>query len=157
MDPISICTASIALVGASFRILTSIAALIADVRNVDAEIHVLRIEMVSLHQVLLAISNNFNDPALRLEALESQTGHEAEHWRNVARSMADCKDTLESMQRKLQKARGTGKSWFGRPATMVRWSWDSAEITMLKQRLAAYRGTMNLSLQMISVYVILFF
>lgn len=135
------------------RILDAIASVIDNVRNVDDQFQILRIEMESLHQVLISISNNFNDPALRQAAIESQAGREAEPWRNVIRSMADCKGTLENTERKLEKVGGSWRRLFGQPTTIVRLSMISTEIGLLQQRLAAYRRNMNLSLQMISVPV----
>jgi hypothetical protein len=153
MDPISIITASAARLCAT----TSgyIFAFVTNTRNVDTSITTLGIEIHSLSQVLGSINESFKDSSLANSALSSQTGHEAQHWHNVERSMDDCKNTLESLVRVLENVRSRGSGGFlARARSQISLGMSSVEITSLKQQIAAYHQMMQLSLQLITVYAV---
>lgn len=152
MDPFSIATASAGLVGTCVKLSGYVYTFINKTQNVDTAVRVLGIEIDSLSQVLGAISTSFSDPSLANDALKSQTGHEAQHWQNVRRSMDDCKETLVKLERILEKVSKAGSGFLGRSKTTIKLDMNSTEILLLKQQIGAYRQTMQLSLQMISVY-----
>jgi hypothetical protein len=152
MDPISIITASATLVRLCATTSGYIFTFVTNARNVDTAITTLGVEIHSLSQVLGSINDSFNDSSLASSALSSQTGHEAQHWRNVQRSMDDCKNTLENLVRVLENVRRGSGSFLARARSQVSFGMSSAEITSLKQQIAAYRQTMQLSLQLITVY-----
>jgi hypothetical protein len=85
-------------------------------------------------------------------ALEAQTGHEGQYWQTVKKSMDDCKGTLASLEQILERV---GKSEAGnflrRSYKQLKLSMDLQEIDLLKQQVGAYRQTMQLALQMITV------
>jgi len=105
MDPISIIAASAALVRLCATTSGYISTLVSNANNVDTAITTLGVEVNSLSQVLSSIQDSFSDSSLANAALSSQTGHEAQHWRNVQRSMDDCKGTLENSVRVLENVR----------------------------------------------------
>jgi hypothetical protein len=125
---------------------------VTNANNVDTAITTLGVEVNSLSQVLSSIHDSFSDSSLANAALSSQTGHEAQHWRNVQRSMDDCKDTLENLVRVLENVRRGSGGFLARAKSQISFKMSSAEITSLKQQIAAYRQTMQLSLQLITVY-----
>src|SRR5271154_5929880 len=98
MDPLSITTASVHLVGACAKLSGYIYTLINKSRTVDTAIHVLDIEIKSLSGVLGSIATSFSDPLVASVALEAQTGHAGQYWKTVKSSMDDCRDMLTNLE-----------------------------------------------------------
>jgi FtsZ-binding cell division protein ZapB len=147
MDPLSLATTSASLVNTC----TQLWSYINKVQNADVTVTVLQVEINELSQVLGSISTSFGDPVMAKVALETQTGHEAHHWKNVKRSMEDCKETLASLDRLLRQVTKVCGGYLRRPKLQFKLDTKSVEVTLLKQRIAAYRQTMQLSLQLITV------
>jgi hypothetical protein len=152
MDPISIITTSTALIRLCATTAGYIFTFVTNVRRVDTAITTLGVEVNSLSQVLSSINDSLNDNTLANAAFSSQTGHEAQHWRNVQRSMDDCKNTLENLIRVLENVRRSNGGLLSRARSQISLGMSSAEIASLKQQIANYRQTMQLSLQIITVY-----
>jgi hypothetical protein len=114
---------------------------------------VLGIEIESLSHVLRSINTSFSDPSLAKVALNAHTGHEAQHWENVRQSMRDCKETLERLEQVLEKVNKGDSGFLWRPKKTIKLNMKMETIALLKQEIAAYRQTMQLSLQLITVYV----
>jgi Fungal N-terminal domain of STAND proteins len=154
MDPISIVTASASLVGACAKVSSYIYTFISKAQTVDTAVRVLDIEINSLSQVLGSIATSFSDPLIAREALDSQTGHEGQYWQTVKKSMDDCNGTLAHLTQILEKVgRSDAGNFFRRTNKQVKLSLNAQEIDLLKQKVTAYRRTMQLALQMIAVYI----
>jgi hypothetical protein len=69
---------------------------------VHTSIYNLGIEINSLSQVLSSVNESLGDPSIENAALASQTGHEGQHWRTVARSLKDCERTLQCLHTILE-------------------------------------------------------
>jgi hypothetical protein len=152
MDPISIATASVHLVGACGRLSGYIYTFIKKTQTVDTAVRVLDIEINSLSQVLGSLATSFSDPLVASVALEAQTGHKGQYWQTVKKSMDDCKGTLASLERILEKVvKSEAGNLFRRSNKQIKLSMNILEIDLLKQQVAAYRQTMQLALQMITV------
>lgn len=151
MDPLSIAASSAGLVGTCATLMAFIYTYISKTNNVDSAVQVLQLEINSLSQVLSSIGTSFSDPILAKAALKAQTGHEAQHWQHVKRSMEDCKGTLVSLERILRGVTKVSGGFLRRPKTQIKLDMKSVEIAFLQQRVTAYRQTMQLSLQMITV------
>ena len=151
MDPLSIATASASLAGFCLALSTVIQNFIDKSQYVEITVQVLRVEINALSQVLTSISVHFNDHSLAETALDSQTGHDAQHWKNFEGLMDDCKETLAALEHALERM--AKKSWsLARPVKQFKLEQRSGEMELLKQQIAAYRQTMSLSLQLITVY-----
>ena len=120
----------------------------------DNDIRVLGTEVDQLSSVLDSISESFKDPSLAHSVLMLQTGHEAQHWRNVCRSLDDCKETLTTLEGILETVKTKEGGFLRRPKTRVKLDMNSGDISLCKQQIAAYRRTMQLSLQLITVQVL---
>jgi hypothetical protein len=121
---------------------------------VNDEIRVLGVEVDALSKALDTISESFKDPSLAELAIESQTGYDAQHWQNVRRSLGDCKATLASLETVVEKLKTTGGGLLRRSiGSRLKLDINSGAIALLKQQITAYRRTMQLSLQLITVYV----
>jgi hypothetical protein len=155
MDPVTIISTTATAIRLCATISGYIFTFVTNARNVDTAITTLGVEVNSLSQVLNAINDSLNDSTLANAAFASQTGHEAQHWTNVQQSMEDCKQTLENLIQVLEDVRrnsGRGGLW-GRARSQFNIGISSAQITSLKQQIAAYRQTMQLSLQLITAHV----
>jgi hypothetical protein len=152
MDPLSIAAGSATLVGSCAKLSLAIINFVNKSQNVDTAVRVLGIEIDSLSSVLSSISLKFSDSSLAAAALDPETGHEP-HWRNVRRSMDDCGETLGGLQRILDAVKQSESRFLRRVRKQITLEFKSGEISLLKQQIAAYRQTMQLSLQMITVYI----
>jgi hypothetical protein len=156
MDPLSITTAVAALVGACSK-LTNLLGVINQSKSVDTSIKSLGIEINSLSQVLGNIGVSFGDSAIAAATLEPQTGHEAQHWRNVKQSMEDCDCTLKMLEPILKSVKQSESRIFSALRKQIKLEDKAGEIALLKQQIASYRQAMQLSLQLITVYTNPFF
>lgn len=150
MDPISIATAPASLAGFCVKLSTVIYNFIDKSKRVETTLQVLCVEIDSLLQVLTTISVNLNDHSLGQTALDSQKGYEAQYWRNFEGLMRDYQKTLEELGQVLEPMRKEVLP-FARPIKQVKLEQKSRQIELLNQQLAAYRQTMSLSLQLITV------
>lgn len=154
MDPFTIATTAASIVGACAKLSNTIFTYIQNTLVIDTAVDALRIEVDSLAHVLDTLGSSFKDASLAGTALELQTGHEGEHWKHVKRSMDDCKVTLENFQRMLDRVNKVElRGIMRRSIKKVKLDLKSGDIDLLKQQIAAYRRTMQLSLQLITVYV----
>ena len=147
IDPLTIVSTSLGLVTKCGDIYK----FIKKVQNVDVELGVLGIEVDSLSQVFRNISSSFSDPLIANAILKSQTGHEGDHWQSVKRSMDDCNGTLQRLEEILDKIKDGREGNIGRSVKTVKLGMETQKVALLRQQIAAYRRTMELSLQMITV------
>ena len=152
MDPLSIVVLSGTLAKLCLETAGHITIFVNKVKNVDANLRLLGVEIDSLAQVLESVKERFGDRSLTSGISNSQTGYEGQHWRNVRRSLGDCEDTLTRLDRVLGSVRRGGRSFLGLPGTAVKLELSSHQIVMIKRELSAHRQNMQLSLQLVTVY-----
>lgn len=155
IDPTSVASAAAVLVGACGRVSRYIYNFLNKVEHEDTALRVLKIEIDSLSGVLGSISVKFSDTSTASTALQSFTGYEEEYWGNVKRSMNDCETTLRTLEQLLRSVKQGGIGLARRATIQVRLEQRWEEIGLLKQHIAAYHKTMDMSLQLITVYVFL--
>jgi Fungal N-terminal domain of STAND proteins len=122
---------------------------IDEVKHIDERIQVLCIEVGSLSQVLKTFTERTNDDSLD----GYRTGHEGQHWQNVARSMEDCQKTLERLTGIIEKITSKESGILRRSILVWNVNNKAEDIALCRQQVAAYRQTMQLSLQLITLYV----
>jgi hypothetical protein len=147
LEPISIAITATQLV----ETCTKIYQIVNQTLHVDASIGVLGVEVNSLCEVLNAMHESFNDPSLA--TIDMQTGHEAQHWRNVKRSLHDCTGTLKCLGEILDGLKRSGGRFLPGPRKQMNLELKLREIGVLKQQVTSYRQTMQLSMQLLTVYV----
>ena len=147
IDPITIATAASGLATACGKLFT----LINNLFLVDESVRVLIIEIESLSTVLIAIGNTFNDPAQAGDALSSQTAQR--HWQNVQRMLENCRETLREFQWIVDNISRSDSRTLRRPAKLISLASRSPQLALIQQKLAAYREMLNMSLQMVTLYV----
>lgn len=152
IDPLSIASTSAALVETCGKVSYYIYSFLKKEKHVDTSIRVLKIEIDTLAGVLGSISVKFSDSSTATIALQSFTGYEEEYWRNVKRSMSDCEVTLRTLEEILQFIKQGGSRLKIRTTIQNRLEQKLAEIGLLKQQIAVFHKTMDISLQLITVY-----
>jgi len=147
MDPLSIASTSFGLAKTCVKIYQYV----SSIQNVDVDIRVLCVEIDQLSMVLDSISSSFtNSSGAGSDSFKSLTGHEAQYWQNVKRSLDDCQETLGILEGILGKT--TTRGFWERAKKRIQLDTHSGEITLLKQQISAYRRAMQLSLQLIAMH-----
>ena len=152
IEPISFITTSANLINTCTKLVDFAYQFAQKVNSIGTALGTLGIELVELRRILGAINSTFANPELAKAAFEPQTGHESQHWANVRRSMADCEQSLCSLECLFQKISKEDNSLLGRGKKVLKLSWKEQDISWHKQQISAYRHTMELSLQLITVY-----
>lgn len=99
------------------------------------------------------ISTNFGSRSNT--SLTSQSKLEERHWTNVRQSMNDCKETLEKLHEILQPVvkQKRGGVFFQKSIKVIELDLNPNEIAVIQQQIMAYRKTMEISLQLMTLYV----
>lgn len=147
MEPLSIVTAS----GGLLRLCTTILTYAQKVRTVDDAVRALEIEINEFSKTINSFTMSLTGPFRNRAASNPSTGYEAQHWKNIEKSLNDCKVPLERLVVILKDIQIDDRFLKG-PRTLIRLEGKSLEITALKQEIEAYRKTLQFSLQWIAVY-----
>jgi hypothetical protein len=154
VEPLSIAITAGTLISTCVKCTAYIWTLTNQVETVDTAIATLGIEITSLSQVLENIRVSFADPNTQKQALLLQTGHEERHWKSVDQAMKDCGESLEQLEGIFSKL-GATTTRFGRfalkPKKMIKVNMKEREAEFFKRQIAAYRRTMALSFQLITL------
>jgi hypothetical protein len=154
IDPASIASAAAAGVGACKRVSQYIGKFLDKDQNGNITLRVIKIEIDSLAAVFATISVKFSDSATTDSILQSLVGCEEEVWRNVARSMNDCKVALQTLETVLQSVNHGGLRTALRTnnnKSESKIEQKREEIGSLKQQITLYHKTMELSKELIRV------
>lgn len=73
--------------------------------------------------------------------------------KQVTQSLKDCKTTMEAVIKILEYIDGNQKGLLRRPQKQLKESLVSGDLANLRQRIQFFNSTINLPLQMITVYV----
>ena len=120
------------------------------IENVDSTIAVFSKEIGDLSVVLSKIGDSIRDIGSSVIAL--RTGQR--HWEDVALSIDDCQETLRNFERLVMPPKRLLLTGFLRRARdQILLDWNSHDIQLLQRQIVSCRQTMELSLQMITVYL----
>jgi hypothetical protein len=153
MDPISIGTAVAGLVGVCVRLSGQLYPFVSRVRTVDESIQTLKFEIDSLSAALGSIKISFEDPLLAEAIVNTQARHEKRHWQNVRHSLDHCSNTLTRLEAILADVESCEGQFLVNVRRRIRLDMKSGEMVLLKEQIASCRRTLQLSLQLITVYV----
>jgi hypothetical protein len=153
-DPTSIVATSAPLVMACGKISQYISTkLLEKVADLDPTILLLRIELDSLGAAVGFISLKFSQtPTTPFPLQPELTGYEDEYWGNVKRSMGDCRATLTTLEQVIQSVKRSDRLFMKGATIETRLERKLGEIAALRQQIVAYHKTMELSLQLITVF-----
>jgi hypothetical protein len=151
VDPISIASATTALLGVGSKVLGYIIVHLAKIKVVDSNIQGLSKEIESLMGVITTMKESFSNET---DTLDSGTGIEAQHWRNVKNSLSDCHSTLTSLQEIWENMDKTDKGIFPlvRPKKFYHSALSKEKIASHRWQISSYRQTLHLSLQAVITY-----
>jgi hypothetical protein len=154
IDPITIATVAGSLVQVCGKVSGYIITYVNKTRTIDSNVEGLSQEIGSLSQVLVAMQDSFESNAINIATLEAGTGHEAAHWKNVRQSLHNCRKTLESLLEVWEKVNKVDSRIPGmpRPKKVVYMIMSEEQITIYKGQIGAFRQTISLSLQLLTVY-----
>lgn len=147
MDPHAITKTSLSLVQLCNKTRNSLNYLtVKAVKSVAPLIASLSREIASLSQALNTIHESFNVPSLADAALNSPCG--SEHWQNVLQAMGDCKETLTTLEWRLEEVEDSQKgpalfTFMKNPENL-----HSTESSFLDLQIGTYREAMELALQL---------
>jgi hypothetical protein len=134
MDSMSITTASANIVRACGELSSLKAAIADEIQN----------EINSLARVSGSIGKLFSNQSLAHAALELHTGYEVEYWRDAKTLMDDCKATL-------------GKILEDVKSESPRNNRRASDSSIWVAEVADYRQALEVSLQLITGYICIFF
>jgi len=123
--------------------------------DADPSLGVLRSELDSLSQVFVSIHTSFREASVARCVLLPQTGYEGQHWRNVKRSLDDCKGSLFKLDRffhPLAKAKRSQAVLQSKGIKAMIRELNLADVQVFKQQITSYRKVLELSQQLIDVY-----
>ena len=153
IDPVTIIKATRDLVDLSFNV----ANFIQNLRNVDATIRLLQSEVEHLAKVLGFINTILTEKISTgfSTAATVKTQQDDEYWTLVSHSMGDCKETLESLRSVLENIniRHEGNQSFRQTRMQIGLSLRAGSISEYRQRITAFTSTLQIVLQLITMYV----
>jgi hypothetical protein len=149
MDPLSITAATVGLVTFSGQIIGTLSQFVDDSKRVDDTVKDFSDEIAALARVLNSMAISFRDPAV--SSLTALTGHEGQHWRDVQRSLGDCRLSFEKLANILEKVKADEKNVLRRARKQFKLNMRSGEIACLRRQILSFTQTMQISLQMISL------
>ena len=154
IDPITIATVAGSLVQVCGKLSGYIITYVNKSKTIESNVDGLSQEIQSLSQVLMAMQQTFETNAINIATLESGTGHEAAHWKNVRQSLSNCQTTLEALTKVWEKVDKTDSRIPGipRPKKVMAMIMSEEQITIYKGQISAFRQTISLSLQLLTVY-----
>jgi hypothetical protein len=152
MDPITIAVAAAGIAQHCIRISSMLYSFIRSGNNIDTTVTVLNNEVESLRRILEAISDSCRLPAITEVSLNED---QRAHWSNLRETMVDCETTLETLETRILSVRSNRATLghrFGKYISKrIKWESISQELFLLRQQVSAYRETMGLSLQWITL------
>jgi hypothetical protein len=147
MEPMSILTAS----GVLLRLCTTILSYVQKVRTVDDAVRALEIEINEFSETINSFTMSLTNSFINRAISNPSAGHEVQHWKNIEKSLNDCKAPLERLVVILEDIQNDDR-FLKAPRTLIRLEDKSLEIIALKREIEAYRKTLQFSLQWIAVY-----
>lgn len=153
MDPLSIVVASTTLTKLCPQVILSLKVWIGEVSTIDDIVSAFCGEIRCLENTLEALQAKLNEPSMReaVRAVDVTAGGRL--WTQVERSMSDCVTTLESLDNILKGLSRPEGNLFRRSVKQFRLSLESGKIATLRQRIVFFTTTLDLPVQMISLYV----
>jgi hypothetical protein len=134
MDPLSITTGCVALLGTIAKTSEAIAKFVRGVRNARSDMDAISGEIGSLKTVLELLADDVGVPEVKVpENLERQ----------VLGIVANCSDVLTQLEATLQKYQEDKLS------SKMKWTWSGKDdMTKFKSSLMAHKGALDMALEL---------
>lgn len=146
VDPLSITTGVIALLGTCISVGVQLKSFRDGVETANATVNGLLSDVEGLENVLESMSNTFNQPLNQPAA--NATGHIGNHWKNMAKSLDNARVTLGELQELLEGVnKQTAILDFSRKHLRLKAA--SPQIATFRSQIQSYRDALQLSMQSI--------
>ncbi|KAH8653149.1 hypothetical protein BGZ60DRAFT_179099 [Tricladium varicosporioides] len=149
MDPLSITTGVLGLIGVCFKVSSSIKDLYDGAAIADTKVKGLLTDVESFSQVLQLMKDTFEQDQVQ-DSFQT-TGHIGNHWNSLSVSIQDGQKTLVQLQETLEKVNKSVSVLDG-PRKHLRLKAASDEIGIFQLQIRSYRDTLQLSLQTVILW-----
>jgi hypothetical protein len=150
MDPVSVIRSTKELVDLCFKV----SDFIENTKNVDLTFRFLESDVHGLQKVLNLVNETVENQGSSTSAIRLlETKYEREYWRLVHRSMEDCKETLESLGKTLDTAKKENGQFLRRERMQWHLNLRSGKIGEFRQRIMGFTNTLQITLQLIMMYI----
>ena len=147
MDPLSITVSALQII--SFC--TQCTGWIARLKTVDERIQAFASEIGTLSATHEALTKAFQSPAMIAVARAAEENAGGELWKQINRSLNDCKFTMAAVKKILEYIDANSKGLMRRPQKQFKESLASGDLANLRQRIQFFNSTISLPLQMMTV------
>jgi len=147
MDPLSITMATIGLATFCSQAINILLKFAGESSSVDLTIKSFSDEVANLDRVLKSITASSEGRSIL--SLAAGTGHEAQHWRDVLKSLGDCRLCMARLVKILEKLESDDGNIFKRVRRQLKLSIESGEMAVLRRQILSFTQTMQISLQML--------
>lgn len=151
MDPLSIAAATGSIILSCGQITFILTQWIGRLKTIDDRIQTFINEIQSLSATHDALQKTLQQPAMVAAARSAEQNAGAGLWKQVQRSLNDCKATIEQLKKVLNDINSSSGGLFRRPVQTFKESLLSGDVAGLRQRLVLFNSTLALPLQMINV------
>ncbi|KAL2672353.1 hypothetical protein Neosp_013058 [[Neocosmospora] mangrovei] len=140
MDPLSITTGVLALLGVCYNVGTGLKKLYDDIEAVDEAVAAIIEDVKALTKVLNTMKTSFDSVTGPL------TGHVGAHWENIYCSLKDGNEALEGLYKVVQEVSRETSVLSGTRKQMRLKSAES-KIGLFRKQIQSFRDTLQLSMQ----------
>jgi len=140
MDPFSVTTGVVALLGACVKVGAELKKFHDDVGSVNDTLSGMLEDVNALIRVLNAMRATFDGMPKPI------TGHIGTHWENITCSLKDGKDALTGLQEVVNSV-NKDVSILSGPRKQVRLKSAEAKVSQFRHHLQSFRDTLQLSMQ----------
>ena len=149
MDPISITTGALTLIGACVNVSISLRRLKNGAGESKTRITGLLSDVDSLRNVLESMEATLYD--LQTHNSFQSTGHMGTHWLNLSRSLQDGQDALKDLEKLLNPPLNKDVSVLDDSRRYMRLKDAAEKLAEYRQHVQSYRDTIQFSIQTITL------
>lgn len=156
MDPLSVIASVASVASVVFQVSSTLYSFVQAAKVVDETVRSLCAEVDGITRVLDGITSSLKSPSLVVAKTVAKSNGSNELWDTVLGSLADCRDTLERLNKALigTHARSTGgRSWMRQSARQLKLSMNDGDIRTYRSQLHTHNMTLQITLQIINVWV----
>lgn len=146
MDPLSITTGVLALLGVCYNVGTGLKKLYDDIEAVDETVAAIIEDVKALTKVLNTMKTSFDGVAGPL------TGHVGAHWENIYSSLKDGNGALEGLYEVVKEV-SRETSVLSGTRKQMRLKAAESKIGLFRKQIQSFRDTLQLSMQALILYV----
>ena len=156
MDPLSIIAFAGSVTNVVYQVSTTLYTFIKATKVVDQTVQSLCAEVDGISRMLDGISASLKNPLLTTARLAAQHDENNDLWNTVLGSLINCQGTLERLDKALEAIRdkpSNGPSWLKQSGRQLKLNLQEDDIRRFRSQLHTHNMTLQITLQMINVYV----